>query len=160
MEKKKVSIGPVDILMIISVALVVVLIAVMFFTQRDAVIPTNQTTEILFTVELERKKDGFQDNIKVGDKLYDSVKGLYLGDITDVSVLPYESSVQDKINGVYKVSPVEGMVLIQVTAKMNATITDKETTVNGVDIAVGKETFIRTETFASRGFGIGYEKIA
>jgi hypothetical protein len=141
MEKKKAvkTFGPLDILLIVAALCVLFFIAAAMVKDRVQTPLAASGAEVLFTVELERKEAGFEENVVVGDELFDSIKGQKIGVITDVSVLPYESPVQDKETGTYKSSKVDGLVTILVTAKAGVSQNDRETLANGVDIAVEKK---------------------
>ena len=64
-KKKKVALGPVDILLILSAVCIVFFVIAMMAQSDASVLPATQTTKLFYTVELERKLDGFQDNIHV-----------------------------------------------------------------------------------------------
>ncbi len=42
-----------------------------------------------FVVELPKKEQNFVDSVKADEKLYENLKGIYLGEVTDVRVEPY-----------------------------------------------------------------------
>ena len=147
--------GKVSILdIVIAVVLIaVVAVAVVISNPAEAVSgDASASGNLTFVVELSRKEAGYESNVVVGEKVYDNLKGIYLGTITDVKVEPYKVISADLENKIYREDEVDGLISVYITVDANAERSDMTTLVNDVEIAVGKELFVRSGQFASSGY--------
>ena len=141
----------------------VLLIAGLFFLRGfsapTAAAPSSGDAMIRYTVEIYKREDGFENNVKVGEKLYDVEKGYEIGVITDVYALPYLEDSPDFEKGVFVRSPVIGLSHIYVVAESAAQISESATNIGQYQIAVGKEAFIKSRSFAAGGYTVIIERL-
>jgi len=151
--------GRVSLIDVLLVALFAAVIAFMITISRpaEAAADTPQSGNFTFTVELSCKDAGYEDNVEIGARVYDNLKGIYLGTVRDVEVRPYKSLASDQQAGIWRESEVEGLNFVYVTVEGDAVRTDMTTTVNDVEVVVGKELFIRSGRFASGGYCVKTE---
>lgn len=116
-------------------------------------------TKIRYTVELNKKLPGFEEQIKMGTALYDTEKGYQIGQIVDVRVETYMEDANDFDRDVIIRTPIEGLNYVYVVAEADAQITDGATLIGQYDMMVGKEVFVRSKDFASSGFVIKIERL-
>jgi hypothetical protein len=109
---------------------------------------------VYFEVELKSVKQEFADKIKVGDEIKDSIKGYYLGKVSNITVSPEVSTNWDTVSETFveKESPEDKTVLIEVLA--NGAVNDDEGFIyaEGQPVAVGKEMFIKGKGYAHQGY--------
>ena len=105
-----------------------------------------------FVVELQKKEVYFLNHVKKGEILYENLKGAYLGEVIDVEILPYTTVSPDVVAKMQREKPVDGLYNIYITVSANASSAAGVTVINGYEVAVGKEMFIRTKSIASVGY--------
>ena len=148
---------------ILDVVILVVIVAGAIFASRffgwTSSTPSDaQTSKISFSVELTELEEEFTDNVIIGQDVYDSEKGTYLGKVSDVSVGKHISKSQpDLSGGVMRSSEVDGLYDIKITVEADASVSSSETSVNGRMIAVGEKICIRTKTIAGEGYCVDLE---
>lgn len=109
---------------------------------------------VYFVVELKSVKKDFADKIQKGDEIKDSIKGYYLGKVSDIDIKPEISTNWDTISGefVESESPEDYTVLVEILA--NGTVKDDEGFIYAetVPVSVGKEMFIKGKGYAKAGY--------
>lgn len=156
-DKKGRLFGRISIIDIIIIAAAALIIAGAVYLSRPADgggAASSEGGNLLFTVELSRKEEGYEQYIKVGEKVYDNLKGYYLGEIVAMEIKPYRNLGADMETGVWRETPVDGLYSIYLTIKANAERSDSTTVINNVEVVVGKELFLRSGSFASGGYCI------
>ncbi|MDR3090618.1 MAG: DUF4330 domain-containing protein [Clostridiales bacterium] len=113
---------------------------------------------IRYTVELNRREEGYGKNIKVGETLYDSEKGYEIGKITDVYEKPFWDSVPDVSGKVYRKAYAEGLVNVYVVAEAQAQISERSTSVGQYDLLIGKTIFVKSPSFSAGGYVVEIDR--
>ncbi len=147
---------------IVDIGLVLLLVAfasaaVIFSTPQAASAKTSDE-KITYVIELYKRKDGFINNVHVGDELFDSVRGVYIGEITDVSESPYMEDVPDFEADVFRRKPIDGWKYVYMTVKADAKISDSTTQVGQYDVLVGRDVYVKTKSFMAGGFIVKIER--
>lgn len=149
--QKKRGLGLLDVL-IILVVLLVVAGGIWWATGRGT--DSQGGTEVTFSVELQRVPADFTSSIQAGDKVYDSQKGGYLGEVVSAEITPYTILTYSQNDRTYHDYVVEGLYNAVVTVKGSAQVTDRSTSIGGVTVAVGKEMYLKSRGFAGSGYCI------
>ena len=158
-DKKFRLFGKVSVMDILIVAAVVAIAyAGVRFSAPVSVEATASDTTIIYTVELTNKRSEFIDNVRVGETLFDSVRGFEIGRIISVDSRPFYADAPDFENNVIRRGEVDGFSFIHIEVEAQAQISDRATSVGNFDVMVGMEVFVRTRDFASTGFVIRLER--
>lgn len=152
MTKEKKRFGALDaviILLVLAAAAVVVL----YFNLSGG----GTAVEVEYTVEFKAVRKTFEGMPQVGDKVYDSVKGYYLGVVTDVW---YEESTYYTWNHYEQqyetaVAPNEIDCFLKILS--NGLENDDVITVgsDNTDVRVGKLMFVKGKGYANSGYIVG-----
>ena len=123
---------------------------------------------IRYTVELgervgedgRRRKSpaGFHENIQIGEPVFDSIMGQYIGRIVDVYALPFQIDVYDYDKGVIVRSEVDGLEYTYIVIEARAGVSMYETLIGNFSVGVGRPAFIRSRYFAGEGFIVAIDK--
>lgn len=143
-------IGIADLLL--AALLIVFVILALRFSAPQSVSAKPGDTQVQYTIELYKKEPSFKDKVKVGTKIYDSLKGYEIGTIIDVYTEPYKEDVSDYDRGILTRAEVEGLDYVYVVVQANAQITDQATLIGQYEIMVGKDVFVKSRDFAAGGF--------
>jgi len=141
---------------IIDIAIVAVLIVFAFLARRfsapqsAAARPGDVT--IRYTVEVQHRNPGFKDNVKIGAKVADSLRGYEIGTITKIYAQPYLEDAPDFGSNTIKRASVDGLETAYIEIEAKAQVTDYTTLIGSFEVLVGKEIFIKTRDFAAGGY--------
>lgn len=149
--QKKRGLGLLDVL-IILVVLLILAGGIWWATGRGT--DGQGGTEVTFSVELQRVPADFTSGIQPGDKVYDSQKGGYLGEVVSAEITPYTILTYSQNDHTYHDFTVEEQYTAIITVKGNAEVTDRSTSIGGVTVAVGKEMYLKSKSFAGSGYCI------
>lgn len=101
----------------------------------------------LITLEIPEKREGFSENVVIGDKAIDKVEKNELGVVTAVEVKPCEKNSYDRDNG--------GIVKTAIPMRENIYVTIE--TDADTEIEVGKSLSVITKHFSGAGYVVGVE---
>ena len=135
----------------IAVLAVFALLALRFSAPRSAAARPGDIA-IRYTVEVQRRKPGFMDKVKVGAAVEDSLRELAIGIITDVYSEPYLEDTPDYSNNIIRRAPVDGLETVYIEIEAKAQITDYTTLIGAYEVLVGKDVYIKTRDFAAGGY--------
>lgn len=154
---KKRKFGALDVVVILFVIAVVV-VAVKFFATDQGKTTANSGQDVSFTVEILKVNETFLDEIAVGDKVYDVKAGGYLGTVSDMELVPYKETTYDPASDSAKDVAVDGLLNALITVDATAEISDRKTSVSGVDIMVGAPISMHSGGFAGTGYCVILEE--
>ncbi len=140
----------IDIIIILMIGLVVV-ISVKLFAPKT-VVAENNGTPVKYTIELERQKDGFEEQIIIGEKLYDNLVGYEIGTITGYTVNPFLMDAPDHDNDKIIMAPVEGYNSIYIEVEAYGTITNEAIKIGNYEIYIGSFAYVKSKLFAGGGY--------
>ena len=153
-EKKRFRINIVDIIILAVIAAIA--FGVYSFTHKETAI---QTKNIRYTIELTDNPVGFSENIEIGDQITDNIKNYYMGTVVEKETVPYKKLVQDKVNGVWKESEVEGRETVILTLEAPVSESGADFKVNGYYIVkAGLEVAAKGPGYAGRGYVLTVER--
>jgi len=154
MEKKKIRINWVDIVIV-----VIALIAIIFaygFTNKEV---AAETKTIRYTFELVDNPIGFTDKIKIDDDITDNIKNYYMGKVVAVETANYIEVIQDIETGTYKEAVIEGRETAIVTVEAFVTENNGNLNVDGYFLVkAGLEVAVKGNGYAGRGFILSVER--
>ena len=140
--------------------------AVRFSVPREVGAHTGDTL-VRFTIELGERaaegvmapREGFHENIRIGQPIFDSSVGTHLGTIVDVYALPFETAVYNENTGRFRQTTVEGLEFVYIVVEASVNINDYETLIGNFPISVGRAAFVRSKDFAGAGYIISMERV-
>lgn len=154
MERKKRKFNVFDIVIILVI--LVLAFGAYKLTRRTKAVDTVAQT---YQVELMECPAGLGKGIVTGTKIADSVKNYEMGTITKVDVIPCKKLGENRVDGGFKESVVEGVENIILTVEAQVIQSDNELRVpSGYVIKAGKEAMVKGSGFAGKGFVITVER--
>lgn len=117
---------------------------------------SGEAVEISFTVELRGVKtgdaEGLIDMPRIGDNIYDSVRGYYLGVVTDIYTEPTTAFTWNQLEARFEEPEYPNECNLYVTVKAEGSENDSVITTGDVELRVGKEMYIKGKGYASPGY--------
>ncbi|MDR2903011.1 MAG: DUF4330 domain-containing protein [Clostridiales bacterium] len=109
---------------------------------------------VYFEVEFKSVKQDFADKIQKGDEIKDSIKGYYLGKVSDIKISPEESTNWDAVAQKFVTvqSPEDVTVLVEVLANGAKNDEDGFIYAESQPVSVGREMFIKGKGYAHAGY--------
>jgi ABC-type transporter Mla subunit MlaD len=107
---------------------------------------------IHFTVELNDVTDEFIGKIRVGDDIKDSVKGYYLGKVSDVRPEEYVLNNWDSRTEAYVKSVVPGRKTVRVEIAADGVMNERAIYAGEIAVKIGRETSIKGKGYAGTGY--------
>ena len=139
---------------LVVVCIAIVYAAYLFSMPQQAIAESG--TRIRFTVELNdfmRGHDaGFYRQIEAGPVVFESGRGVPIGYVVYAYSLPFMQEVADEANNIFRRVLVEEREFTYIVIESWANVTDLETEVNQIRIAVNQDIYVRSRDFAGRGF--------
>lgn len=162
--------GKIPIADIILTAIIIFLVfaAVQFSVPRAAYAQGGNTV-IEYTIELgdfwynnQRRLvyEGFNENVHIGAQVFDSQRGIFIGEVVDVYALPLQVQAPDIQAGVIRQASVYGLELTRIVIRSVAEVCDYETLIGLFPVSVGREAYIRSKNFAGAGHIISVEVVS
>ena len=96
--------------------------------------------------------EGFHKNVRVGETLFDGLRGQEIGQIVDVYARPFQIEAFDKTYGVFRQAEVEGLEYVYIVVEALAQVSDYETLIGQFPASVGRVVFVMSRYFAGEGF--------
>lgn len=150
MSKSKIKFNLFDVFIIIAVALVC-FAGFKFLSDKSA--STDNVPEVSYVVELKRKGESYQEQVKIGDDIKDAIKGGYYGKVTDVRWEPCTEIVESKESGEFVKSEVPDRYNYYITITGTpTTYSDSKIMFASQEVKVGEEIFIRNKNYSGEGY--------
>jgi len=145
--------GKISLLDIILVILLGAFVALAHrFSAPQSVAAKPGDRKITYTIEIARRTPEFAARIKTGAKLFDSLKGYYIGEIMEVQTAPYKEDAPDLDAGVIRRQPIDGLCYVYVTVEADAQVSERDTYVGQYQVLVGKTAYVKNADFAAGGY--------
>ena len=108
-------------LSLFDIIIILVLIAVVIFAAYFLFLPktSGDTAEVTYRVLLERQPYGLDNNIAVGDKVYNKTDNYEMGEIISFTTREYEDAVYNEKTGTAKMQKYPGKQTIELIIKGN-----------------------------------------
>ena len=148
-------------IIIIAVVIFALFVGCMVFV-KTANNSTQSNEEITFTVEIKGNSNNLKDVVKVGDKVYDSVKGGYYGVVEKVETKPSTVIVADTESGEYKLAQYDHPDGIRddvyITLRGTPTsMTEEHIQFASQKIKIGNFAYLKSENFVAYGYVVGID---
>lgn len=168
MIKDKKLFGMIHIMDIIWAVLLVILVfaAVQFSIPTEVNARTGDIT-LRYTIELGERvgedgrrrlaRDGFHENVKIGQLLFDGVHGQEIGRIVDVYTRTFQVDAFDEDRQTFRRAEVQGLEYVYIVVEAPAQVSSYETLIGVVPVQVGRVVFVRSKYFAGEGFVVAME---
>lgn len=149
-----------DIIIIVAVVFALASAYVMF--DKTSGTSAGSNTQITFTVEVKNNGNNLKDSVKIGDKVYDSIKGGYYGEVVDVQSNPASVIVADTQNGEYKLKeynhPDDMREDVYITIKGTPTsMTEENIQFANQKVKIGSYAYLESANFVAYGYVVGID---
>lgn len=149
----------IDVLIILFIVAVVVL-GVLKYTKEKGPVFANQNTDIELDILFREMYGDFEDELNVGEPLFDNTSGQYLGEIVDKQLKPAVKEVE-RADGSIVVSEVPGRWDIYITVACKGIYNERRgLTIGGDQRYAGLFFRLNTPTFTSSGVIIRAEAMS
>ena len=140
-----------------DVLIIIVIIAIAVFgiklfsdTSEDAALSGD---DVSFTVEIKECENDLANKIKPGDKIYDSIKGGYYGEVTDVQTAQSTAVVANTKDGKYELVEYPNRTNVYVTIKGTPTsMTDANIQFASQKVKVGTVAYLKSHSYVGYGY--------
>ncbi len=141
--------------------ILIVLFACIFgysYMNKGNTIVTNNTQKVVYKIRTTESFPKVYDAIAEESTLYDSLKNINIGKIISKETVPSTRYGVDKKNKKVVETEITNKMDITLTIEADATITDKSISVNGYELKVGNEAYIKGKGYAGMGYVISIER--
>ena len=157
-NKKKLYFNFIDVILIVAVLASVAALVFFLRERRIVTVDGGRTAEIVYKIEVTAMREEFRNLVAVGDMVVDPVTANTVGEVTDVSYVPYVYVGTDRTTGLQITTPYPGKITMTVTIKTMATVTDTGYEVGGRGLVLGETISFRVPDFAGSGTCVAIEK--
>ncbi len=151
MEKKRIKFNITDILIIL---VVICLAAAGWSIISDKGESTaTSVSNVSFTVEINKCDKAFGEAIKIGDDIYDSLKGGYYGKVERVEIKPETTVAQHTDTGTFSLETYPDRYSVYVTVKGTpTTMTEGNIMFASQKVKVGNMTYLKSAGYVGFGY--------
>lgn len=150
---EKVSVVDLLIIMVVGFAL---FFGYNFFNKDEMIISSE--SQFYYTFEASKVAEGFENNIEIGGSVYNSSKNYYVGEVVEVTSMPYIEWTMDIENGKFIKQEVPGESTVLIKIKASGQVTESAYYAGQELIKVGSVFPIKGLGFASNGVVIRIEE--
>jgi len=155
-EKKKVKwrLNLFDVIFI-ACALIIAGVIILYSNSKagtSSVLPSGSKETVVYTIELLGMINGTAELIKPGDTFIDKVEKRNLGTVVSVDLTPSTALQKNLITGERILSEIPGKTDVKVVLSAQATMTDRQISVDGFTIRVGAKVSINGPLYNSGGY--------
>ncbi len=151
MEKRKLKINAVDVLLIL-LALAAAFVVLYIFVLSDKDDVEADKCKIQYVVEVVNVDSSFSGSVLKDQPVQDAVERKNIGTVVGVGEFPYKKVTFDYENAREVVTEVKDRITMRITIKADASSTDQAYTVDNAVIRVGKQYSLLLPSF----YGVGY----
>jgi hypothetical protein len=147
---------------VIVVAIILVAFAGYKFFNKTSDATKTTASDIMFTVEVKNDSNNLKDIVKVGDKVYDSIKGGYYGEVVNVEAKTATAIAADTQTGEYKIAeyndPKSPRDDVYITIKGTPTsMTEEHIQFASQKVKIGNYAYLKSTNFAAYGYVVGID---
>ncbi len=136
-----------NIIDVIIVVVIIAGIAAVGLLKTGGDVAEDSTKRV--TVELSEKREGFSENVVIGDSVIEKVKKERIGKVVGVEVKPCIKNSYDRLTGAAKLVTIPEREDVYVTIEVSA----------AADVAIGKHLSIITKHFTGAGYITEMEEV-
>ena len=155
-EPRMKKINGLDIFIIAIIA--VVCIFGYSYMNRGNKVATANTQKVVYQIRTTESSPNVYEVIEDGAIIYDSLKNINIGKIVSKETTPSVRYGVDKKDKEVVETALTNKVDITLTVEADATITDKSISVNGYEIKVGNEAYVKGKGYAGIGYIVSIER--
>jgi len=158
MELKKVRFSLLDGVIVVGIVFLAV-VGYWFFSFRGG---GGDSVWVNFTFEARGMNPAYEGVPVVGDTVYCSVRGYYLGVITDVWFEPATTIVTDIENRVFREEILPHLINVYIAVRAAGYETDDRIVIagDGYEIRVGLHMYLKGRGYAAEGFCVALATVA
>ncbi len=151
MSKRKLRFNAIDVLILLVIAAVLfVLLYVFVLSDNKSEQAEVEYQNIQYVIELTNLDERFDGTVQRGQKVQDAIEKKNIGVVSGVQTVPYEKITFNYDEGKETVATMEGRVSMKITVDARAVENDRDFTVDGCVIKVGRQySLILPEMYAS-----------
>ena len=150
----------IDVILILIVLSVAAVLVYIFASDRIEVARTQQqSTDIMYEIEVASALQEYKGLIQIGDKMLDSNTQTEIGEVVNVvySEVKYEGHASDG-SVVYSTHPERVKIVITVKAKAQLSSDGIYTVGGDYELLIGKNIFFRVPDFVNGGYCISIKE--
>ena len=121
-------------------------------------IVAGNTQKVIYQIRTAESSPKVYEVIENETIIYDSLKNINIGKIVSKETTPSVRYGVDKNNKQVVETALTNKIDITLTIEADATITDKSITVNGYELKVGNEAYVKGKGYAGIGYIISIER--
>lgn len=154
--KKRFNVVDAALLLLIAAAVVVCLL---FLRQRGTIASAVETKPMRFTVELREVRDETMALFEVGQEIYRSTDGVYLGTLADYYSEPYTKEEYSQTLERYVTYECEGLSRVYLVIEGQGYETATDIFISDVKVKIGDELYVKGKGFAGAGYITGLDTL-
>lgn len=142
----------IDVLIILLVIAIIGVVAYLFLNNK--IFSSDEKTEILYTIKIDRVKNELVSDIKKlekGQTITDSVRGYDLGKIEKVEITQAMANITNRSNGTISQAEIPDYSQIVITVRADSVEEPYGYDLKGYKIMVGAQVHFRTPYYISYG---------
>lgn len=156
MKKKLNLVDAVLILLIVAA----VAACFLFLRQRGTITTQDNTTPMRFTVELRKVYPETIERLEIGQNVYRSTDGTYLGTLADFSYEPYTETEYSQLLERYVTYEWDGRYYLYLVIEGPGYETERDVVINGLTQKIGDEIYVKGKGYAGAGYVVGVDTMA
>lgn len=141
--------------------IIIILLACIFgysYINKDNGIIANNTQKVTYQIKTSESIPQVYDAIENQTIIYDSLKNINIGTIIEKENTPTVKYGTNKKENKIVETEIDGKVDITLTIEADAVVTEKSITINGYEIKVGNEAYIKGKGYAGKGYIVSIER--
>lgn len=152
--KKKFNLVDAALLLLIAAA---ALACFLFLRQRGTIAAQDNTTPMRFTVELRKVYPQTIDRLEIGQNVYRSTDGTYLGTLADFYYEIYTETEYSQLLERYVTYECDGRYYLYLVIEGPGYETDRSVVINGLTQRIGDEIYVKGKGYAGAGYIVGVD---
>ena len=154
MEKRKLRVNVMDVLILLLIAAAVALVLYIFvWSGRSGGIEADTVT-LRYVVEIVDMPESFESYLHKGDRVEDAVARGYMGDVVNLRFTEMRRAEYDSVTGKEVYPTVDGYLRTLITIEAEVTKTDRSYSAGGQDIYVGAKLSLMMPQVSTYGYCI------
>lgn len=154
MEKRKLRINVMDVLILLLIAAAVAVVLYIFVWSGRKGGAETDTVTLRYVVEIMDMPETFESFLHKGDRVEDAVARGYMGNVVNLRFTEMRRAEYDSVTGKEVYPAVEGKSRALITIEADVTKTDRSYSIGGQDIYVGAKLSLMMPEVSTYGFCI------
>lgn len=154
MEKRKLRVNVMDVLILLLIAAAVALVLYIFVWSGRSGGAETDTVTLRYVVEIVDMPDAFESYLHKGDRVEDAVARGYMGDVVNLRFTEMRRPEYDSVTGKEVYPTVDGYLRTLITIEAEVVKTDRSYSVGGQNIYVGAKLSLMMPQVSTYGYCI------